>query len=94
MIRVWGAVERDGVIICEVRDIARPVTLGEATAEWRWWAAALLEFSGDDPHIAACVPGAPCAKCRATARRWWWEWARQNPEKVPGGPQQVALFGG
>ena len=22
MIRVWGAVERDGVIICEVRDIA------------------------------------------------------------------------
>lgn len=28
MIRVWGAVERDGVIICEVRDIAGRAGVG------------------------------------------------------------------
>lgn len=92
MIRTWSAVEQDGQIVCIVEDRKPPVTL-DPTPEWRMWAAADMRFMADDPHAAACIPGSPCAECRAIAPRWWRECGKEH-----GWPlyrsEQVGMFGG
>lgn len=88
LVRVWAAVEIDGVVVCDVRDVERAVIGEGASPEYRPWAYHVVDADSPNPshdmdrETCACRPGRPCAKANARARNWWPEWQRRTDRRM------------
>ena len=91
-VRIWGAVETEGAVRCEIRDVENPgndALIG--TPDFRVFRLAAWEHGdppGRDLVPCGCKLQLPCGDCHARAAKWWpvWEERRQS--------RQVALFNG
>lgn len=84
--RAWGAVMTEDGPVCEVRDLtsAELHDLWDRTDFRIWCVSAIGGAFAREGHSRgpACVPGAPCKKCRETALTWWWEHGRRTKARI------------
>ena len=88
LVRVWAAVEIDGWIIADVRDVERAVVGEGASPAYRPWAYHVVDADSPNPshdmdrETCACRPGSPCKDAQATAETWWPEWDRKAAARM------------